>query len=525
MRHLRAGLLFLAAILAGSQSVCYADAALGFELLRAGRVDEALAHFEAVLRGNPDDLAALNMVGAILCIKNEPADSIPYFERALQIAPDFSPARKNLAIAEFELDRHEAAEAHFRRLLAVSDTRLQASLFLGLIASEAGRHEEAIGLLEGAGELIGSQPRALVAHARSLEAIGMAGRSQEILATVRARDDLAAPDLVDAAQVAAALGRYEEALDDLDRAESLDPGLRGLGRPRIECLVGAGRHGEAVALARRLSSAAPDGSLLSLVARLAERAGDLDIAISALREAIQIAPRSEDRYIELSEFCVKYRNSDLALEILEIGLLQLPKSYRLLVQKGITLGQAQQYEAAERAFSEAIALRPDHSVALTALAVSLILSGDMAEALELLKTGVGRFPDDFYIHYIYGFALDRSRAEHDDGAEGALAERHLNRSIELNDEFPSAYYRLGKLLVDSDPEGAIRNLEAAVRLDPQSMAAKYQLGQLYLDIGRRDDGEQLMRQVGEAKQRELEQEQMPQFRVVKTRSRAGLVTP
>ena len=72
------------------------------------------------------------------------------------------------------------------------------------------------------------------------------------------------------------------------------------------------------------------------------------------------------------------------------------------------------------------------------------------------------------------------------------------------------------MLAESNPKEAIRNLEAAVRLDPSLIAAKYQLGQLYLDSGREDDAERLMQEVGEAKQRDLEEEQMPQFRAVKS---------
>ncbi len=125
-----AGFLFLASILARSRVLCAADAAPGLEHLRAGRVDEALEHFQAARRSNPDDLVALNMIGAILCIKDEPGDAIPYFERALQIAPDFVPARKNVAIGEFELGRYESAKAHLRELLDVPDARAQASLFL-----------------------------------------------------------------------------------------------------------------------------------------------------------------------------------------------------------------------------------------------------------------------------------------------------------------------------------------------------------------------------------------------------------
>ena len=493
-----------------------AETEAGLEHLREGRIDEALSIFSARLEENPEDVTALNMVGAILCMKDEPRNSIAYFERALRHAPDFVPARKNLAIAEFELGRYESAEAHLNVLIADPQVREQASLFLGMIASESGRHESAVELLTQAGNLATDQPRSQIAYARSLHRVGRHARAEAVLATVRARGDLSAPDLVDVAQVASESGHFEAALADLGRAEILDPALMGLGSRRIDLLVKSGRHDEALEVAGRVAGRVPSRGNLSRLAGLAERAGDLDAAVEALRKAIQAEPTAEDGYIELSEFCVRYRNPGLALEILDLGLGRIPKSYRLLVQKGITLGQGQRYEAARQAFSDAIAVTPDHSVALTALAVSLILSEEMPRALQTLRDGVERFPDDFYMHYMYGFALDRSRAEGVGEDRAALARNHLRRSIKLNGEFASAYYQLGKLLADTDPAAAIRNLETAVELDPLRISAKYQLGQLYLDAGRRDAGARLMQEVGAAKQLELEQEQLPQFRAVKT---------
>ncbi len=492
-----------------------AEDASGLELLRAGRVDDALAFFQGELRSNPDDVTAMNMVGAILCLQNDPESSVPYFQRALQHAPGFVPARKNLAIAEFELGRYAAAEANLKQLLEVAEARSQASLFLGMIASDSGQHGKAVQLFRDAGDFVAAQPRALIAYARSLLRLGQAEGARDVLAAARARSDLTGQDFVDSAQVAAALGLFDEALADLERAEAADSSLQGLGRRRVEVLAGAGRAEEALALTRELASETPGGELLSLVAELAERAGDRDGAIDALRRRIQHEPASERGYIALSEFCARHRNPELALEVLDLGLSRLPKSYRLLVQKGITLGQGQRYEDARLAFSDAVALTPDHSVALTAFAVTLILSDEMPEALQALRAGLERFPDDFYMHYIYGFALERSQADNLAQGQRSLAEKHLQRSIELNDEFPGAYYRLGKLLADRDLPRAIRNLETAVRLDPQLTAAKYQLGQLYLDNGRSEDGARLMHEVGEAKQQALEQEQMPQFRVFK----------
>ena len=494
--------------------VVLAEAESGLELIQAGRVDEALRHYEARLKGNPDDVKSLNMVGSILCMKDDPEGSLAYFRRALERSPGFVAARKNLAIAEFELGHYEAAEENLEQLLAVPDASDLANLFLGMIASETGNHERAVGMLKDSGALVDSQPRALIAYARSLKHVGDVDRAKGVLRAARSRDDLTGQDLVDAAQVATSLGLFDEALADLERAEAADSTLPGLGSRKVEVLVDAGRSDEALALARELAEEAPSGAMLSRLAGLSESAGDLDGAIMALRKRVQLEPKSADSYIALSEFCVKYRNPELALEVLDLGLGRIPKSYRLLVQKGITLGQGQRYDQARTAFADAIAQTPDHSVALTALAVTLILSEEMPEALRTLEDGVERFPDDFYMHYIYGFTLYRSQANDMDQGRRALAVEHLKRSIKLNDRFPSAYYRLGKLLAESDADGAIQNLEAAVRLDPQLTAAKYQLGQIYLDSGRNDDGARLLQEVGQAKQRALEEEQMPQFRVL-----------
>ena len=96
-----------------------------------------------------------------------------------------------------------------------------------------------------------------------------------------------------------------------------------------------GRHEEALALASGVAAKTPDGSLLSFAALHAERAGDFDIAIGALREAIQVEP---------------------------------------------------------------------HPSALTAVAASLVLEDDRTEALELPGAGAARFPNDFHIRSIDGFA-------------------------------------------------------------------------------------------------------------------------
>jgi tetratricopeptide (TPR) repeat protein len=65
-----------------------------------GRLPEAISHFEAALRINPNFAIAHNNLGAVLA--NRPGrlpEAISHFQAALRIDPDYSDARDNLAAA------------------------------------------------------------------------------------------------------------------------------------------------------------------------------------------------------------------------------------------------------------------------------------------------------------------------------------------------------------------------------------------------------------------------------------------
>jgi tetratricopeptide (TPR) repeat protein len=284
-------------------------------------------------------------------------------------------------------------------------------------------------------------------------------------------------------------------------------------------LAKAGRTEEAIRFAQEATLRSPDGQILTLLAQIAEKAGKLDVAIDALRKLIQIEPASEDHYIDLSLLCTKFRNNGLALEIIDLGLRRMPHSYRLLVQRGITLEHSDKHAEARESFSEAIALTPDHPVALAALAVSDIMSDRISDALIELRSGVGQFPKDFYLHYLYGYALDRSRS--DAGANRRalqMAVAQFDVAITLNPRFSAAYYHLGKLYAETNPKAAIHNLEMAVKLDPSAVGAKYQLARLYLKSGNSQAGAKLMDEVDKAKAASLELEQKPSLVVIEGRS-------
>jgi tetratricopeptide (TPR) repeat protein len=72
-------------------------------------LSEAQKEFAAELALNPADAAAEFQIGQILNVRNQPADALPHFQRALELSPDFVEAA--LAVAKLHIAARQYAEA------------------------------------------------------------------------------------------------------------------------------------------------------------------------------------------------------------------------------------------------------------------------------------------------------------------------------------------------------------------------------------------------------------------------------
>jgi Ca-activated chloride channel family protein len=61
-----------------------------------GEIDEAVRHFQEVVRGRPDDADACNNLGSALAAQGHLAEAASEFERALRLDPLHAAARANL---------------------------------------------------------------------------------------------------------------------------------------------------------------------------------------------------------------------------------------------------------------------------------------------------------------------------------------------------------------------------------------------------------------------------------------------
>ena len=483
----------------------------GLAHARQGKFDDALKSLESARRLVPNHPLVLNALGAVFTQKGDFAAAEKPLSQVLENDPSFEPARKNLAAGYFQQRRFDEAAVHWKKLESSAKAGPLARLFLGMIAAEQGRYEEAVAKLGGLAGIERQHPRAPLLLARAYSATGEKERVASQLLKIRNVRGLAPPDHVEAAILFSESKRHEDALHHLNIAARANPKPANIDYQRAVVLSRLDRNTEALDLLQGSEATKQSGRALNLLGQIAEDAGDLETAIQAMREAIALEPTVEDHYLDLSLLCVKHGNHELGEEILAIGLSEMPDSYRLLIQQGAIHERASKKQEAKQTFRRAIAAHPEHQLALAGLATTLLSAGETEQALEELRRGTERFPDDFYLHYLHGYALPASPAsgEQEKADVQAKARESLERAIELNPDFADSYYRLGKILAETDEAKATENFEIALRLDPNDEAAKYQLARLYIKAGRRDEGRRLMAEVRQAKAEQLEKERKP----------------
>jgi tetratricopeptide (TPR) repeat protein len=96
--------------------------ALGYSFLQAGRMDEAIAHYQKALELKPDYAEAHSYLGDCLHVKGRMDEAITHYEKALQIKPDYALAHNNLGNALLKKGSASEAIAHFERALQLLPT-------------------------------------------------------------------------------------------------------------------------------------------------------------------------------------------------------------------------------------------------------------------------------------------------------------------------------------------------------------------------------------------------------------------
>jgi tetratricopeptide (TPR) repeat protein len=443
--------------------------------------EAAIGVLERVLAAAPRDLKALNLLGIALTSAGRIEAGSERFRRALAIDASFHPARKNLAINEFAQGRMEEARGHFEQVLKQAPDDEVTHVHLAEIYFQRKDLAAALRHYEQSGTRVAQNAGWTLHYATALLGQGERAKAVAVLDRLPERD---ADARFEAGVALGRAGAHAEAARFFDSARGYkDPYAAAYNQ--VVMLVEAADYPAAVQAAEEvLARGQAPAEMYNLAARAYGGAGRIQEAYDALRQATRLEPRAPEHYIDLATLCVEHHNFDLGLEIVDIGLRQLPDSWMLHVQRGVLLAMTARLGEAEQAFEAARRLGPDQAVPYAALGMAWMQSGQADKAVAVLRAELGH-RQDHVVPYIFAVALLRSGVDPTAPA-AAEAVDALRASVRADPAFAPARAELGRLLLKrGETEAAVEELEKAVALDPASSPALYALAQAYQKKGDR----------------------------------------
>ena len=443
--------ILAAVLLVASAGMAHADDLA--DALEAGRFADARRLADARLKSQPRDARVWTIRAIALERLGRLAQSLASFERALTLDPDSLAALKGAT--EVAYRTHSPKAARFvERVLARDPGDETAHAMAGALAVEADSCSDAVAHFSQSGAALRENRVALAQYAGCL----------------------------------LQMKRPREAGDIFQRLVEASPGDPAARYNLAVCRLEAGQAQEAAAAAGAGLALSPaDPQLLSLFGAASAAAGQLEPAIAALRKATEVAPTDERHYVDLAALCVEHDAFDLALEVVNAGLANIPGSSRLYTMRGAIRAERGDVDEAMRDFEQASALGPDELYGSVGLSLVLRQADRLPEAITLLRRKLAGHPRDATLNYLLADVLLRTDPD-PASPESAEARAALQRALQARPDFAKAHAALGRLRLRADEvASAVDELRVAVRLDPNDRLAPNQLVLAYGRLGRQED--------------------------------------
>ena len=325
---------------------------LAVSLYSGGKLAEAQALLERILRSHPTNVVVLNIAAACSIGLGRKADAEAYWLRAIAEKPDYADAHNNLGCLFQGGNRLAEAEAAFRRAAASRDDYAEAHFNLGCLLTRLKRPAEAELAMRRAIAIRGDYAAAhynlgclLVEFKRSSEAEAAFRRALAIR-----------PDYMEAHNN---LGYLLQELQRFAEAEAVY--LR--------------------ALAVRPDYAEAHNNLGCLLKELKR----FDEAEAAYRHALAIRPDYSDAHNNLGFLCQEMNRFPEAETAYRRALAIRPDYAEASYNLGRLLTQMSRATEAEAAYRHALAIRPDYPDARWNLGLLLLYLGRWSEGWPLYE--------------------------------------------------------------------------------------------------------------------------------------------
>jgi len=332
-----------------------------------GQLAEALRCYETLRNLEPDEARWPHLEASILAGYGQADEATALWKRAVELAPDYLPARIRLGDIQLKSNRPAEAAASYKEVDRRSPGEPHAQLGLARLDLEAGRWEEARKRLE---DLVAKTDYTLGYDliVSLYERLGLQDRAAAIRGSAKAS------------------GAYRDPadpwLDDL-MVDCYDSYRLALTAGTI---ARDGRAAEATALLRRAIAIAPDDvSAHFQLGMLAFDQRDFATASEELRLCTAMAPEFADGWAHLSDLQSKQGDVAGADRTLAEGLRECPQSPSLHLMRARRMRDTGRTGEAIVEFETSIRYRPNEADAYIELGTYLLDLGREAEAIRRFR--------------------------------------------------------------------------------------------------------------------------------------------
>ncbi len=331
--------------------------------LSAGKLDRAEQDLQSVLRSDPQDYRALDLLGVVRVLQHREAKAEELFEQVVKAKPDFAPAHAHLGLLYSHLGRTQDAVAELREALRLDPSRADAAGALVHILQDQAKAASASGDLDGAlNSLI---------EARKL-----------------------APDNADVLYEFAMVARRLSLVDD--ETEALQQTLKL-------------RKNDAFAL-------------FYLGFALMDRA-KYDDARQQFAQYVALRPDDPSGYGALGMALAALGRSEEARAQFERSIALAPAQSESYYRLGLLDLDAGDYEAAARNLHKALEFKPNDAGTLTALGRVEFEQKHYPQAVSLLQQAVSQDDSLQEAHYYLGLTFARMGRKQESSAQLEIAAR------------------------------------------------------------------------------------------------------
>ena len=403
---------------------------LGNALLKMGRADEAMVHYQKALEIKPGFAEAHNNLGNVMLKMGRVDEAIAHCQRALQINPDFAGAHNNLGNALLQKGRVDEAFAQYQLALQINPESVEAHINLGSALLKKGDVDEAIAQYQQALEI---NPESAEAHNNLGTVLLQKGRVDEAIAHYQKALQIT-PDNSEAhdnlGNVLLQKGRVNEAIAQYQQALQIKPDNSEAYNNLGNVLLQKGELDEAIAHYQKALEIKPDNveAHFNLGSVLLQK-GRVDEAIAQYQKVLEIKPDNAEVHITLGNILFQKGKVDEALAQYQKALEIKPDNAEVHITLGNILFQKGKADEAIVQYQKALKIIPDNAEAHNNLGNVLLQKGRVAEAIAQYQTALQTKPDS--VDVLNNLAWLLATCPDARLRDGVQAVNHAERACEL----------------------------------------------------------------------------------------------